>query len=307
MSMPNRIRIGTRDSALALYQAVEVQNRINKAGIETEIVEITSDGDLDLVTPLYEMGIQGIFTKSLDAALLQNKIDVAVHSCKDVPTKLAKGLILPAVLERGSPLDCLVLPAGNKAFDFSQNHTIATSSLRRRLQWLNRYSNHTIENLRGNIQTRLKKLDQAGWQGAIFAQAALERLNISSYQVIPLDWMLPSPAQGAIAVVCRQGDTHVRAICDSIDHTHTHVCVQAERDFLAELHGGCAVPIAAHAQVQSGKLRFRGNVMTLDAKEKFEVELTLGLDQALNAGVLAAEQIRQQGVDRIIKTFRPLV
>lgn len=305
--MPNRIRIGTRDSALALYQAVEVQNRINKAGIETEIVEITSDGDLDLVTPLYEMGIQGIFTKSLDAALLQNKIDVAVHSCKDVPTKLAKGLILPAVLERGSPLDCLVLPAGNKAFDFSQNHTIATSSLRRRLQWLNRYSNHTIENLRGNIQTRLKKLDQAGWQGAIFAQAALERLNISSYQVIPLDWMLPSPAQGAIAVVCRQGDTHVRAICDSIDHTHTHVCVQAERDFLAELHGGCAVPIAAHAQVQSGKLRFRGNVMTLDAKEKFEVELTLGLDQALNAGVLAAEQIRQQGVDRIIKTFRPLV
>ncbi len=307
MSMPNRIRIGTRDSALALYQAVEVQNRINKAGIETEIVEITSDGDLDLVTPLYEMGIQGIFTKSLDAALLQNKIDVAVHSCKDVPTKLAKGLILPAVLERGSPLDCLVLPAGNKAFDFSQNNTIATSSLRRKLQWLNRYSNHTIENLRGNIQTRLKKLDQAGWQGAIFAQAALERLCVSSHQVISLDWMLPSPAQGAIAVVCRQGDTHIRAICDSIDHTHSHVCVQAERDFLAELHGGCAVPIAAHAQVQSGKLRFRGNVMSLDAKEKFEVELTLGLDQALNAGVLAAEQIRQQGVDRIIKTFRPLV
>lgn len=306
MSRPNRIRIGTRDSALAIYQAVEVQKRINQAGIETEIVEITSDGDLDLITPLYEMGIQGIFTKSLDAALLQNKIDVAVHSCKDVPTKLAKGLILPAVLERGSPLDCLVLPAGRQVFDFSQNNTIATSSLRRKLQWLNRYPNHAIENLRGNIQTRLKKLDQAGWQGAIFAQAALERLGVSSHHVISLDWMLPSPAQGAIAVVCRKDDAHIRSICDSIDHTHTHLCIQAERDFLAELHGGCAVPIAAHAQVQSGKLKFRGNVMTLDAKEKFEVELTLGLDRALNAGVLAAEQIRQQGVDRIIKTFRHL-
>jgi hydroxymethylbilane synthase len=304
MSMNKRIRIGTRDSALALYQALEVQKRINQIGIETEIVEISSDGDLDLVAPLYEMGIQGIFTKSLDAALLENKIDVAVHSCKDVPTKLAKGLILPAVLERGSPMDCLVLPAGNKSFDFGQTNTIATSSLRRKLQWLNRFPNHGIENLRGNIQTRLKKLDQTGWQGAIFAQAALERLGISSHQVISLDWMLPSPAQGAIAVVCRQGDTHIRAICDSIDHTNTHVCVQAERDFLAKLHGGCAVPIAAHAQVQAGKIWFRGNVMTLDAKEKFEVELTLGLDQALNAGVLAAEQIRKQGVDRVINTFR---
>lgn len=306
MSTSNRIRIGTRDSALAVYQAEEVEKRINQAGIETEIVEITSDGDLDLVTPLYEMGIQGIFTKSLDAALLQNKIDLAVHSCKDVPTKLAKGLILPAVLERASPLDCLVLPAGNKAFDFSQNNIIATSSLRRKLQWLNRYPNHAIESLRGNIQTRLKKLDQSGWQGAIFAQAALERLGVSSHQMISLDWMLPSPAQGAIAVVCREDDFQIRAICDSIDHTSTHVCIQAERDFLAKLHGGCSVPIAAYAQVQSGKLQFRGNVMTLDAKEKFEVELSLDMDRASQAGTLAAEQIRKQGVDRIIKTFRPL-
>jgi hydroxymethylbilane synthase len=304
--MNNRIRIGTRDSALALYQALEVQKRINQAGIETEIVAITSDGDVDLVTPLYEMGIQGIFTKSLDAALLENKIDVAVHSCKDVPTKLAKGLILPAVLERGSPLDCLVLPAGNKPFDFSQSNSIATSSLRRKLQWLNRYPNHAIENLRGNIQTRLKKLDHASWQGAIFAQAALERLSISSHRVIALDWMLPSPAQGVIAVVCRQGDIPIRALCDSIDHTHTHLCIQAERDFLAELHGGCAVPIAAYAQIESGKLRFRGNVMTLDAKKKFEVELTVDMDRASHVGTLAAEQIRLQGVDQIIKTFRPL-
>jgi hydroxymethylbilane synthase len=302
-----RIRIGTRDSALALYQAREVQKKINAAGIETEIIEITSDGDIDLVTPLYEMGIQGIFTKSLDMALLQNKIDIAVHSCKDVPTKLARGLVLPAVLERGSSLDCLVIPVGKKVFDFNQHNTIATSSLRRKLQWLYRYPDSTIENLRGNIQTRLNKLDQSGWQGAIFAQAAFERLAISSHQFISLDWMLPSPAQGAIAVVCRQEDDRAKEICKSIDHVNTHVCVNAERDFLAALHGGCSVPIAGYAEVKSEKLVFRGNIMTLDAKEKFEVELALDVNQASQAGVKAAEEIRKQGVDRIIKTFRPLV
>lgn len=306
MISSNRIRIGTRDSALALYQALEVQKRINQLGIETEIVEITSDGDLDLVTPLYEMGIQGIFTKSLDAALLQNKIDVAVHSCKDVPTKLAKGLVLPAVLERASPQDCLVLPVGNKVFDFSQDNIIATSSLRRKLQWLNRYPNHTVENLRGNVQTRLKKLDQADWQGAIFAQAALERLAISSHQMITLDWMLPSPAQGAIAVTCRESDAQAKEICQSINHANTHCCIHAERDFLAELHGGCSVPIAAYAEVKSGKLIFKGNVMTLDAKKKYEVELSVDLDRAPQAGVLAALEIKKQGIDQVIKTFRPI-
>ncbi len=138
-----RIRIGTRDSALALYQAYEVQRQIIGSGFETEIVEITSDGDVDLETPLYEMGIQGIFTKSLDIALLQDRIDVAVHSCKDVPTKLAKGLVLPAMLERGSPLDALVLPRGSLQPHYSIASVIATSSLRRKLQWL--HGSRTIQ------------------------------------------------------------------------------------------------------------------------------------------------------------------
>lgn len=298
------IRIGTRDSALALYQAHEVQRQLNEKGIATEIIEITSDGDIDLVTPLYEMGIQGIFTKSLDIALLQHRIDIAVHSTKDVPTKQAKGLILRAVLERGISYDCLVLPAGKTSVDLSSAGVIGTSSLRRKLQWLNRYPNHTTENLRGNIQTRLSKLDQSNWHGAIFAEAALSRLEISSHQRITLDWMLPSPAQGAIGIMCREDDERSLEICDTINHKNTNTCISIERDFLAALHGGCAVPIAAHAELRDEQLFFKGNVMSLDAKHKIDVEMSFKLNQAQQAGMLAAEEIRKRGADEIIKTFR---
>ncbi len=304
MKTQQSIRIGTRDSALALYQAHEVQRKLNENGIATEIVEITSDGDIDLITPLYEMGIQGIFTKSLDIALLQNRIDIAVHSTKDVPTKQAQGLTLSAVLERAISFDCLVLPAGKSSMDFSKENIIGTSSLRRKLQWLNRYPNHTTENLRGNIQTRLKKLDESNWHGAIFAQAALERLEISSHQWITLDWMLPSPAQGAIGIMCRADDKHALEVCHAINHYNTNVCVSVERNFLAALHGGCAVPIAAHAELWNEKLLFKGNIMSLDAREKIEVEMQFNLDQSAQAGELAAEEIRKRGADEIIKTFR---
>jgi hydroxymethylbilane synthase len=305
MNASRTFRIGTRDSALALYQARLVQKHLHELGARTTIIEITSDGDTDLTTPLYEMGIQGIFTKSLDMALLQNRIDLAVHSTKDVPTKQARGLILSAVLARATPFDCLVLPNGSNHSELPPAGVIGTSSLRRKLQWLNKYPGYQTENLRGNIQTRLNKLDESGWQGAIFAQAALERLEVSSHQYITLDWMLPSPAQGAIGVVCREEDTDVRELCRSINHTDTGICVSAERDFLAALHGGCAVPIAAFAQVHDGNLHFRGNIMSLDAKTKIEVEKEFPLALAGKAGRLAAEEIRSRGADQIIKTFRP--
>ncbi len=304
MISSKRIRIGTRESTLALYQAHEVQDKINLLGVETEIVEITSDGELDLTTPLYEMGIQGIFTKSLDVALLNNKIDLSVHSCKDIPTKLAKGLVIGAVLERASHYDCLVLPSSQNTIDFTQNCIIATSSLRRRSQWLHRYPHHATENLRGNIQTRLKKLNGSNWHGAIFAQAALDRMKISSHKFIALDWMLPSPAQGAIAVVCRQDDERAIEICKPIDHHETNLCITAERDFLAALHGGCAVPIAAYAEIKDSDLYFKGNIFSLDGKQKCEVAMSFDLNLAADVGNLAARKILQQGADAIIKTFR---
>lgn len=306
MKTSQSIRIGTRGGSLALYQAHEVQRKINEQGIATEIIEITSDGDIDLVTPLYEMGIQGIFTRSLDIALLENRIDIAVHSTKDVPTRQAKGLILSAVLERATSYDCLVLPSGKSAIDFSVPGIIGTSSLRRKLQWLHRYPHYTTENLRGNIKARLMKLDQSNWQGAIIAQAALERLEISSHQWITLDWMLPSPAQGAIGIMCREVDQHAVEICNAINHRATNVCIMIERNFLAALHGGCAVPIAAHTELRDGKLLFRGNIMSMDAKEKMEVEMKFDLDQAHQAGDLAAKEILERGAEKIIKTFRSL-
>lgn len=305
MMNPKQVRIGTRNSALALYQAYEVERHLNQLGIETQIVEVSSDGDLDLVTPLYEMGIQGIFTKALDAALLQSTIDIAVHSAKDIPTKLAKGLTLSAVLERASHYDCLVLPKDQGSLDDTQGCIIATSSLRRKSQWMYRYPHHRTENLRGNIQTRLKKLDQSTWQGAIFAQAAIERMEISSHPIITLDWMLPSPAQGAIAIVCHEDDSQAVGICRSINHQQTNLCITAERDFLAALHGGCAVPIAAHAEIQQDQLFFRGNIFSLDSKHKCEVELSFDLAQANVAGALAAQEILRTGAEDIIKTFRP--
>ncbi|MCI0617804.1 hydroxymethylbilane synthase, partial [bacterium] len=182
---------------------------------------------------------------------------------------------------------------------------IATSSLRRKLQWLHRYPGHITENLRGNIQTRLTKLDNSQWSGAIFAQAALERLKVTSHCCITLDWMLPSPSQGAIGIVCRRDDAESVAICQSINHPATHVCISAERDFLAALHGGCAVPIAAYAMIEKDQLFFSGNIFSLDAKDKIEVKKHFPLERAAEAGVLAAKELLAKGAEAIIKTFRP--
>ncbi|HEU5289668.1 MAG TPA: hydroxymethylbilane synthase [Cyclobacteriaceae bacterium] len=304
MTRSNRLRIGTRHSALAIYQAKAVQEALQQINIDTEIIEITSDGDVDLVTPLYEMGIQGIFTKTLDVALLESRIDLAVHSTKDVPTRQAKGLTLSATLPRATPFDCLVLPKGQSVLDFSATNIIATSSLRRKLQWLNRYPEHQTESLRGNIQTRLSKLDSSGWQGAIFAQAALERLRVTSNAFITLDWMLPSPAQGAIGIVCRENDSFALEACRAINHQETEICISIERDFLAVLHGGCSVPIAAYAFMEGDDIRFHGNIMSLDAKQKCEVQLSFARDEAQHAGQLAAKKILSQGAEVMIKTFK---
>jgi hydroxymethylbilane synthase len=298
------IRIGTRNSALALHQAKAVQQQLEQTGRQARIIEITSDGDADLTTPLYEMGIQGIFTRALDIALLDNRIDIAVHAAKDIPTRPAAGLTLAAVLERGTPFDCLVLPRHAAGKDIPDAGTIGTCSLRRQLQWRYRYPNYAAENLRGNVQTRLRKLDESSWVGAVFAEVALARLDIKSHPFIRLDWMLPAPAQGAIGIVCREGDAPHLAACRAINHEATEMCITAERHFLAALHGGCAVPVAAHAKVEHGKIYFRGNVISLDARQKLEVALTVDMSQAREVGRRAADELLQSGAAAIVKTFR---
>ena len=181
------IRIGTRDSELALWQANTVEKKLQDLGYETEIIAVKSDGDLLLDKPLYELGITGIFTKTLDIAMINGKVDIAVHSMKDVPTALPIGIVQAAVLERANYNDILVY---NNSLDFLENSgTIATGSLRRQAMWWNKYPNHTVIDLRGNVNTRMQKLHDNNWNGAIFAAAGLERINIKPENFINLDWM----------------------------------------------------------------------------------------------------------------------
>lgn len=303
--LPDIIRIGTRNSALALHQAATMQQQLLATGRRALIVEITSDGDADLSTPLYEMGIQGIFTRALDLALLDNRIDVAVHAAKDIPTRPAKGLVLGGVLARGLAFDCLVLPRHAAGREIPAEGVIATSSLRRQLQWRCRYPGYRTANLRGNVQTRLRKLDESTWVGAVFAEVALQRLQINSHTFLRLDWMLPAPGQGAIGLICRADDERHLAACRAVNHTETEICVTAERSFLSALHGGCAVPVAAHARVVQGKIHFEGNVIGMDAREKLEVVLEAETGQATEAGFRAANELLAKGAGALVKTFRP--
>ena len=215
--MSKVIRIGTRDSQLAMWQAKTVQHQLEHLGYQTTIVPVKSTGDLVLNKPLYEMGITGIFTKTLDVAMLNGDIDVAVHSLKDVPTSLPKGIVQGAVLKRGNTRDMLVFK-NNEEFLSQKDAVIATGSLRRRAQWLNRYPTHTVVDLRGNVNLRLQKLeDNQDWNAAVFAAAGLGRLGIKPENSFNLDWMIPAPAQGAIMVAALEADESTRAILAEIN------------------------------------------------------------------------------------------
>lgn len=304
--MQRLIRIGTRESILAVWQATEVKEQLSKHGIDAELIPIKSEGDIDLYTPLYQMGVQGVFTRSLDAALLLNKIDIAVHSMKDVPIQLAKGIIQSAVLKRASHKDILV-HKGNPRFldDHNIVAQIATSSVRRKAQWLNRYPNHRVENIRGNINTRLQKLkDNLWWQGAIFAAAGLERIQLRPTNSIDLDWMLPAPAQGAIMVVCREDDIFCRESSAIINDPSTALCTAIERDFLKKLMGGCSTPISALAEITNNTVQFEGNILSLDGKEKVSVNLSANIALSDTLGIKAAEELLQSGGDKIAEDIR---
>ena len=315
--MQKIIRIGTRESQLAVWQAKLVQNLLLQNGHKAELVFIKSDGDIDLKTPLYEMGVQGIFTRSLDMALLNESIDIAVHSMKDVPTQLPQGIVQSAVLKRASYKDILVLrntkTVGSwqlavDGFNYQPstiNHQliVATSSIRRKAQWLHRYPNHTIENLRGNVNTRLKKVAESNWHGAIFAAAGLERINLRPEKSIDLDWMLPAPAQGAIMVVCREADTDSFKACQVFNDVETALCTKIERDFLRALLGGCSTPISALAEIKNDSIYFRGNIVAVDGSAKIGIEKSALVSASNDLGNIAANEILEQGGQAIVDTI----
>lgn len=293
------IRIGTRSSALALWQAEFVQNQLNDLGYATEIVPISSEGDLNLTQPIYQMGLTGVFTKTLDAALLTKQIDIAVHSMKDVPTQLAEGIVPYAVLQRGDHRDVLVLNPKKE-----QSLKIGTGSLRRKAQWLRKNPNYQVENLRGNIQRRIQKLEESSWEGAIFAQAGLERMNMDGHQLVNLDYMIPAPAQGALLIVGLKEQLEKFKGVTNLNHSDTALCTSVERDFLKTLEGGCSSPVGAYAFVDKDTLCFKGGLYSLNGQEAIEVEREIPLSQAAQIGCDLAQEIRNNGGIELLKAIQ---
>ena len=311
--MKKKIRIGTRDSKLAVWQAGKVAALLTQNGWECELVTVKSEGDLDLVTPLYAMGVQGVFTKTLDAYLLSDKVDVVVHSMKDVPIQLAQGIVQAAVLKRASYKDLLVYKnkesiqrffTSNADEQTSVEGVIATGSVRRKAALLHRFPRLHIENLRGIVQTRMKKLQENNWDAAVFAAAGLERIEERPENAIEVDWMLPAPAQGAIMVVCKHHDNEMIEACKSLNDKDTAACVHIEREFLKGLMGGCSTPISALAQIEEELLIFKGNIYSLDGKQKYEIEKTVKTSEAEGLGERCALELLDEGAKTIVEQIR---
>lgn len=297
--MKKIIKIGTRDSELALWQAHTVKNKLEELEYETTLVPVKSTGDLVLDKPLYELGITGIFTKTLDVAMLNGTIDIAVHSMKDVPTALPKGMVQAAVLERAATEDILVHKG---SLDFLHaTGTIASGSLRRKAQWLHKYPAHTVVDLRGNVNTRLQKLKDHTWDGAIFAAAGLQRINLTPETHTVLDWMVPAPAQGAMMVVAMEEDQFSRKALAALNDTKTEICTQVERSFLRTLEGGCTAPIGALATIEGDRLYFKGALFSLDGKECLEVEKEIPVSESVHFGATCAREILDNGGKEIMR------
>lgn len=270
--MQKIIKIGTRDSQLAMWQARKVQKLLEELEYQTEIIPVKSTGDIVLNKPIYEIGITGVFTRNLDIALLNNEIDIAVHSMKDVPTVLPEGIIQTAVLRRANYSDILVLK-DTEEFFAQKEATIATGSLRRKAQWLDRYPTHTVVDLRGNVNTRLQKLEDNEWNGAVFAAAGLERLGKRPKGAVNLSWMIPAPAQGAIMIASLDEDDYVKDACEQLNHRETEICTKIEREFLNRLEGGCTAPIGALAYIdeKTEEINFKGILLSKDGSKKIQV------------------------------------
>lgn len=300
--MEKTIRIGTRDSELALWQAHTVEKKLNDLGYKTEIVAVKSTGDIILNKPLYELGITGIFTKTLDIAMINGQVDIAVHSMKDVPTALPEGIVQAAVLERANEKDLLLYKTN---LDFlSQEATIASGSLRRQAQWLHKYPNHKVVDLRGNVNLRMQKLSDNDWNGAVFAAAGLERIGLKPEKYEVLDWMIPAPAQGAMVVLAMANDEFCWQAVSELNDLETDICTYIERQFLRTLEGGCTAPIGAIAKFTEDTIAFKGALFSIDGTQKIEVERVVPIEQWKKIGFELAKEILANGGEQLMTNIK---
>ena len=298
-------KIGTRDSELAMYQAHQVEQALLNSGLNCIIESVKSEGDINLEQPIYEMGVQGVFTRTLDTALLSKRIDFAVHSLKDVPTKIAQGLSLAGVLPRADHRDVAILKTGSSWDDLREKRAlIATSSIRRKAMWSHRFPHHEFQNIRGNIQTRLKKFYEGEYDVLIMAKAAIERMDTELSNIKILDF-LPAPAQGAIASFCRSGDEDLLNYAQQFNDEDTFLTVGMERHFLRLLEGGCSSPIGALASIERGQLNFEGEILSLDGRKHVSIQKHLSV-QEYSAELMKAwvDEIKAKGGEEILMELK---
>jgi hydroxymethylbilane synthase len=302
--MTTPIRIGTRGSRLALWQANFVAERLRPlAGLRpVEVVEIETTGDIVPDVPLSQIGGDGLFTKAIQEALLAHTADFAVHSLKDLPTLPVAGLVLAAVPARAATGDVFVSHRFLRFDDLPAGAVLATSSLRRRAQVLHRRPDLRLVNMRGNIETRLRKLKEDALDGLILAQAGLERLGLADAitEILDLAWMLPAIGQGALGLECRADDANSRALVAQLDDRRTHQAVLAERAFLRALGGGCLVPIGATTSIDDEILTLRGAVLSPDGSRKVEGTLAGPLNQAEQLGSQLAIELLGRGARELL-------
>jgi hydroxymethylbilane synthase len=303
MSLMKSIRIGTRNSPLALWQAREVATKLQNKNVKTEIVPIISSGDKNLTQPLYTLGITGIFTKDLDIALLNDEIDIAVHSLKDVPTELPKGIKLISVLERDFPQDVLVRNSRSKNIAL-KDLKIATSSLRRRAFWLREFPHTEFSDIRGNVQTRLRKLEEGIADATLFSLAGLKRMNLQlDYEFLP--FMISSPSQGVVGIAGHEDKIEINDIVKTISHSKTEICTQIERNFLSTLEGGCTAPIGAFAEInENNEIRFLGRICSLDGENTIETDEIFHYNSDENSGEMLAHKVLNNGGKELMSIIK---
>jgi len=305
--MPSRprLRLGTRASALARWQADWVAARLTELGIEVELVPITTQGDVK-TQPLGQIGGQGLFTKELQRALLDNQIDLAVHSLKDLPTAAVDGLALVAVPERESTADVLVSNVAQRIDDLPKAARIGTGSLRRKAQLLHIRPDLQFEDIRGNVDTRLRKLDEGQYDAIVLAEAGLRRLGMTERiaNVIPQEVMLPAVGQGALGIEAREDDSAACELAELLDHPATHQAVLAERSLLLTLRGGCLAPVGAFARMVLGDLLLDAVVVKSDGSKKLTAGGRDGPECAFALGERVAQSLLSQGASDLIASSR---
>ncbi len=299
------LKLGTRGSPLAIWQAERVKSLlINKIPhLHIEIIKIQTIGDKILDKPIIDVGDKGIFTKEIEKSLLNEEIDIAVHSYKDLPTKLPEGLEIVSVPERDSPFDVLISQKASSLKDLPENPLIATGSLRRKSQVLATRPDARIVDIRGNVNTRMRKYHESNWDALIMAMAGIRRMGWEEQiaGILTTDEMLPAPAQGALAVESRSLDQETRSLLGNIHDRDTALLVEAERALLATLEGGCQVPIGAHAVLFDGEIILEGFIGSLDGKQCIRRKMTGDINNPAYVGQLLAEKMLKEGGGEIIE------